>query len=371
MAWGSPKRIVIKVGSALIHDAEGLRRDWLKSLAADVQALRADGVEVVLVSSGAVALARRQFGRMDAALKLEEKQAFAACGQIALMELWADAFTENGTRTPVAQLLLTSGDSEDRRRYLNARATMQTLQSLGAIPIVNENDTVATAELRFGDNDRLAARVAQMIEADLLILLSDVDGLYTADPRSDAKAQHIPEVTRLTPELLAMAGGARSASSNGGMITKLEAARIATASGCRMAITLGAPMHPIARLREGAQATWFIAAGTPANARKGWLSGMIHPSGQMQVDDGAAHALRAGKSLLPAGVKSLSGEFERGDLVEILDAAGQRLAKGLSAYSSADAQKILGRKSAEIAEILGFQGRPALVHADDLVLFTH
>ena len=368
MSWGTYRRIVIKIGSALIADASGARLEWLKSLAADVRALRAEGIEVVLVSSGSVALARQQFNRADASLRLEEKQAFAAIGQITLMQLWQQAFAAEGEAIGVAQLLLTAEDSEDRRRYLNARATIQTLQDLKVLPIVNENDTVATAEIRFGDNDRLAARVAQMVEADLLILLSDIDGFYTADPRSNPDARHIAHVEKLNTEIEAMAGGARSASSNGGMITKLQAARIATSSGCTMAITLGAPLHPIKALRDGARATWFSASETPANARKRWLSGMLHPAGAVLVDAGAVVALRAGKSLLPAGAKAIVGAFERGDLVEILDEEGARIAKGLIAYANDDAQKILGRKSSEIAEIVGFQGRAALVHADDIVL---
>ncbi len=363
MHWRGIQRLVVKVGSALVAGEDGPNAAWMQALAKDARALREAGTEVVFVSSGAVALARRQFGRMGS-LRLEEKQAFAAIGQIQLMRLWREAFAE----IPVAQVLLTAEDSEDRRRYLNARATFETLFELGAVPIVNENDTVATAELRFGDNDRLAARVAQMIGADALVLLSDIDGLYDADPRTNAAARHIAEVPRLTPEIEAMAGGARSASSNGGMVTKLQAARIATASGCHMAITLGAPLHPLRLLQEGARATWFLPEQTPAKARKQWLAGTLHPSGTLVVDAGAASALRAGKSLLPAGVLRLEGRFERGDAVLILDDAGQPLAKGISAYDSQDAQKILGRKTHEVAAIVGFQGRSALVHVDDLAL---
>lgn len=362
MAWGKVKRLVVKIGSALVIDDSGARGAWLQALAEDVQALRAGGTEVILVSSGAVALARRQFGRADT-LKLEEKQAFAAIGQIQLMRLWREAFGEQS----VAQILLTAEDSENRRRYLNARSTLRTLLDLGAVPIVNENDTVATEEIRFGDNDRLAARVAQMVEADALVLLSDIDGLYSADPRLDPAARHRPEVARLTPDILAMAGGARSASSNGGMITKLQAAQIAVESGCRMAITLGAPLHPLRALQQGAKATWFLAGGTPASARKQWLSGTLHAAGALVVDAGAAKALAAGKSLLPAGVTRVEGSFGRGDAVRIIDEAGALLAKGLVAYDSADAQRILGRKLEEIAAIVGFQGRNVLVHADDMV----
>lgn len=362
MAWGKVKRLVVKIGSALVVDAAGARTAWLRALAQDVQSLQAQGTEVILVSSGAVALARHQFGRKDA-LKLEEKQAFAAIGQIQLMRLWREAFAEQ----TVAQILLTAEDSEDRRRYLNARSTLHTLLDLGAIPIVNENDTVATEEIRFGDNDRLAARVAQMVEADTLVLLSDIDGLYSADPRMNPAARHLPEVPQLTPEILAMAGGARSASSNGGMITKLQAAQIAVESGCRMAITLGAPPHPLQSLQAGAKATWFLASGTPASARKQWLSGTLHATGALVVDAGAAKALAAGKSLLPAGVLRVEGSFGRGDAVRILDESGRLLAKGLVAYDHADTQKILGHKLEDIPAIVGFQGRNALVHADDMV----
>jgi glutamate 5-kinase len=365
MSWENHRRVVIKIGSALIADADGVRHAWMQSLAEDVRQLQSEGVEVVLVSSGAVALARQRFNRAEDSLRLEEKQAFAAIGQIALMQHWQQAF---GTAQPVAQVLLTAEDSEDRRRYLNARSTIKTLHSLGVLPIVNENDTVATTEIRFGDNDRLAARIAQMIEADLLVLLSDIDGFYTADPRSNADARHIPRVEKLNAEIETMAGGARSASSNGGMITKLQAARIATGSGCSMVITLGAPTNPIRALRDGARATWFTANETPANARKRWLAGTLHASGAVLVDAGAVVALRKGKSLLPAGAKAIVGAFQRGELVDILDEEGCRIAKGLIAYNSDDAQKILGRKSHEIPELVGFQGRAALIHADDIVL---
>ncbi len=370
----SARRIVIKVGSSLLIDpANGAAHaERLRLLALDAARLHAEKKSVVIVTSGAVALGRRALGLKAGKLKLEEKQAAAAAGQPKLMRAWEDALAHHNL--PVAQALVTFDNTEDRRRWLNARATLETLIERGAIPIVNENDTVATAELRYGDNDRLAARVAQMISADVLVLLSDVDGLYDANPARQRDAKHIPEITRITPEHLAMAGGANEAAGtgSGGMATKLEAARIAMTAGCATAITLGLVSTPeggpIDALAKGARATWFLPELTPETARRQWLAGALNPAGEIIVDDGAAKALRAGKSLLPAGVRSVSGKFDRGDAVAILDAAGVLIARGVAAYSAEDATQLIGAKSADIESILGFRGRPALIHRDDLVL---
>ncbi len=361
-------RIVIKVGSSLIADGNATpRRDWMYSLAADMAALHARGKQVMLVSSGAVALGRAVLGLGNGALKLEEKQAAAACGQIALMEAWQGCFTAHAMHT--AQLLLTLDVSEDRRRYLNARGTLEALLEHQVIPVFNENDTVATAELRVGDNDRLAARVAQMAGADVLVLLSDVDGLYTADPTRDASAEHLAKIEEVDARIQAMAGGARSAVSSGGMQTKIEAATIATGYGCHTLITKGTELHPLRELEAGARHSWFVARTTPHGARKAWIAGTLKPRGELEVDAGAEKALLAGNSLLPVGVCAISGQFERGDAVLIRSAAtGRMLAKGLSAYSSDDAGKILRKNSKEIQVILGYKGRDALVHRDDMVL---
>jgi glutamate 5-kinase len=362
------RRVVIKVGSALLVDAASgnVRREWLDTLAADVAALRARGQEVLLVSSGAIALGRQQLDLGNGRLRLEEKQAAAAVGQIRLAHAWKEVLEQH--RLSVAQILLTFGDTEERRRYLNARATLGTLLKLGAVPVINENDTVATAEIRYGDNDRLAARVAQMMSADCLILLSDVDGLYTADPTRNAGASFVPEVRAITDEIESMAGGATSAVGSGGMATKIAAAKIAVAAGCHMVVALGRELHAVRRIEEGARCTWFFPSASPATVRKQWIAGTLKPAGELYVDDGAAAALSRGKSLLPAGVTKVTGEFERGDAVIVKDAQGREIARGLSAYSSADAERLRGRKSSEIEALLGFQGRDEIVHRDDLVI---
>jgi glutamate 5-kinase len=373
--FASARRIVIKLGSSLLiePDTGQARTERFAAVAADAEALRAEGRAVVLVSSGAVALGRSALGFRSGKLRLEEKQAAAAAGQPLLMRAWADALGARGLAS--AQALLTFEDTERRRRWLNARATLETLLERGAVPIVNENDTVATEEIRYGDNDRLAARVAQMLAADCLVLLSDIDGLYAADPREQPEAPHIPEVRRLTPDIVAMAGGANRIAGvgSGGMATKLEAARIAMTAGCATAITRGdralpGGRGPIGALRDGARATWFIPDITPESARRQWLLGALKPAGAFRVDEGAAKALRSGKSLLPAGLVAVVGRFERGDAVDVEDPAGSVIARGVSAYSSEDAGRLIGRNTSEIEAILGYRGRPALIHVDDLAL---
>ncbi|MDI3307853.1 MAG: glutamate 5-kinase, partial [Acetobacteraceae bacterium] len=324
------------------------------------------GTEVVLVSSGAIALARRALGLTRRRLRLEEKQAAAAVGQIRLAGAWQAALSAH--QLSAAQLLLTLEDSEDRRRYLNARATIGTLLELGCVPVINENDTVATAEIRFGDNDRLAARVAEMIAADVLVLLSDIDGLYTADPRKDPEARHLPVVERVTEEIMAMGGEPPPGYSSGGMRTKLIAARIATGAGCAMAIALGKSPHPLRAIEQGARCTWFLPAPEGRSARKRWIAGSLAPLGVLVVDAGAARALARGSSLLPAGVRGVEGQFHRGDPVSIRDLEGREVARGLSAYDADAARQIAGRRSAEIETILGWHGRDEIVHRDDLVL---
>lgn len=364
----SARRIVVKIGSALVVDdrTAAPRSAWLASVAADVAALRARGAEVVLVSSGAIALARRALALTQKKLRLEEKQAAAAVGQIRLAGAWQEALATHGLNA--AQLLLTLEDSEDRRRYLNARATIGTLLGLNCVPVINENDTVATAEIRFGDNDRLGARVAAMIEADALILLSDIDGLYTADPRKDPAARHLSVVERVTEEIMAMGGEPPPGYSSGGMRTKLIAARIATGAGCAMAIALGTKPHPLRAMQDGARCTWFLPAPEGRTARKRWIAGSLAPLGVLVVDAGAAKALARGSSLLPAGVQSVEGSFQRGDPVSVKDDAGRELARGLSAYDSEAARQIAGHRSAELEEILGWRGRDEIIHRDDLVL---
>jgi glutamate 5-kinase len=364
----SAQRIVIKIGSALVVDETlaAPRAAWLDSVAADILSLRGRGTEVIVVSSGAIALARRTLGLTQKRLRLEEKQAAAAVGQIRLAQAWAQALSAHGM--PAAQLLLTLGDTEDRRRYLNARETLNTLLSLRCIPVINENDTVATAEIRFGDNDRLAARVAEMVQADQLILLSDIDGLYTADPRRDPLAAHIPVVEAITPEIEAMGGEPPPGYSSGGMRTKLAAARIATQAGCAMAIALGHVEHPLQSLERGGRCTWFLPVPEGRTARKRWIGGSLSALGVVTVDAGAAKALANGRSLLPAGVRAVGGTFERGDPVIIVGPDGLALGRGLSAYGSADAERIAGHRSDQIEAILGWRGRDELIHRDDLVL---
>jgi len=362
------QRLVVKIGSALVVDADQAapRAAWLSGVAADIRVLRDRGVDVIVVSSGAIALARRTLRLTRKRLRLEEKQAAAAVGQIQLAQAWTQALSEQGLTA--AQLLLTLDDTEDRRRYLNARATLNTLLGLDCIPVINENDTVATQEIRFGDNDRLAARVAEMVQADQLILLSDIDGLYTADPRRDPSAEHLPVVPVLTPEIEAMGGEPPPGYSSGGMRTKLVAARIATQAGTAMAITRGDVDRPLRALETGGRCTWFLPTPEGRSARKRWIAGSLAPLGTLTVDAGAARALAAGRSLLPAGVRAVGGTFERGDPVLVVGPSGQPIARGLSAYASVDAERIAGHRSDRIEAILGWRGRDEMIHRDDLVL---
>lgn len=360
------KRIVIKLGTSLTTEHCAARQAWMGSLATDIATLHAAGKEIILVSSGAVALGRPLVGLGTGALTLEEKQAAASAGQPLLMQAWQQAFA--GHHIHVAQLLLTLDDSERRRRYLNARATFTTLLEHRLIPIVNENDTVATAELKIGDNDRLAARVAVMVSADALVLFSDIDGLYTADPRTNPQAAHIARIDALTPEILAMGGGAASGMSNGGMKTKLDAAAMALAAGCHMAIARGNMDRPLQALLDGGRASWFVASTKPQIARKHWIATSVSARGAVVVDDGAAAALASGKSLLPAGVKTIEGSFDRGDTISIKTLTGKVLARGITAYGSDEAAKIAGQKTAAIPAILGYNGRDTLIHRDDLAM---
>lgn len=362
---GRAQRLVVKIGSALLVDAKGLRADWLRALCEDVAAARARGTDVVLVSSGAIALGRKVLGLPAGPLRVEQSQAAAAVGQIRLARAYEEALVPHGVTT--AQLLMTLDDTTDRRRYLNSRATMQTLLGLGVVPIVNENDTVATDEIRFGDNDRLAAQIAVTCGADQLLLLSDVDGLYTANPKTDPDARHLPVIDQITPEIEAMGGDPVSGLSKGGMKTKLMAARTAVAGGCAMAIAEGSVLHPLAAVVGGARVSWFLPDTDPQLARKRWIAAM-KPKGEIRVDAGAAEALRNGKSLLPAGVTEVAGRFGRGDPVTVLDNQGGTLASGLVRYSSTEARAIAGHRSAEIATILGYPGRAALIHRDDMVV---
>jgi len=362
------RRIVVKVGSALLVDGETGRvnRAWLETLIADLLRLRKRGQRVILVSSGAIALGRRRLGLKHGTLRLEESQAAAAVGQIRLAHAYKELL--EGCDVTVAQVLLTLEDSERRRRYLNARATLEALLALGALPVINENDTVATAEIRYGDNDRLAARVAQMVGADCLVLLSDVEGLYSADPNREPGARFIHEVPQITPEIEAMAGRSASQVGSGGMTAKIAAARIAVAAGCHMCIAAGVHRHPLRRIEEGADCTWFVPSATPAAARKQWIAGTLRPAGALTIDAGALRALLEGRSLLPAGVTGARGRFDRGDTVSVLAADGAEIARGMVAYSDVDAARIMGRRSSEIADILGFRGRDEMIHRDDLVL---
>ena len=361
------KRIVIKIGSALLVDRKsGLKKAWLDAVCEDIAALRRAGVEVLVVSSGAIAMGRTVLDLPSGILKLEESQAAAAVGQIALARAWTESLSFHSI--VAGQILLTLGDTEERRRYLNGRETMNQLLKLGAVPIINENDTVATTEIRYGDNDRLAARVATMVGADLLVLLSDIDGLYTAPPHLDPDAKLIEEIPAITPEIDAMAGGPASELSRGGMRTKIDAGKIATSAGCAMIIASGKPDHPLALIEAGGRHSWFTASGNPSTARKTWIAGKLQPAGRIRVDEGAEKALFSGKSLLPAGVKALEGDFSRGDTVAIVTMGGTEIARGLSAYDADEARQILGKKSSEIAEILGYAGRSAMVHRDDLVM---
>ncbi|WP_157018431.1 glutamate 5-kinase [Mesorhizobium xinjiangense] len=365
----SYRRITVKIGSALLVDREsGLKREWLASLSSDIAVLAKAGVEVCVVSSGAIALGRTILGLGRRALKLEESQAAAAVGQIALAEAWSDALGRRGLKS--GQVLVTLGDTEERRRYLNARATISTLLKLKAVPVINENDTVATSEIRYGDNDRLAARVATMMGADLLVLLSDIDGLYSAPPGRNPAARFVPVVEHITPDIEAMAGAAASELSRGGMRTKLDAGKIATTAGAAMIITAGTRMNPLAAIDRGERATFFRPSETPVRGYKTWIAGNLEPAGRLVVDEGAVRALLSGKSLLPAGVRAVEGAFSRGDTVAVLAPEGSEVARGLVAYDADDAVKIAGLKSARIAEVLGYEGRAAMIHRDDLVV-TH
>lgn len=361
----SARRLVVKIGSALLVGAAGLKTDWLEALAEDVAAARARGADVILVSSGAIALGRRVLGLPAGTLTLEQSQAAAAVGQIRLARAYEQVLAPHGVTT--AQVLVTLEDTENRRRYLNSRATMETLLGLGVVPIVNENDTVATDEIRFGDNDRLAAQIAVTVGADQLLLLSDVDGFYSANPKQDAAARHMPLITEITPAIEAMAGEAISGVSKGGMKTKLLAAKTAVAGGCALVIMEGSVLRPLSALAAGARCTWFLAQGDPQAARKRWIAAM-KPRGELRLDAGAVAALARGKSLLPAGITGVAGAFGRGDPVSILGPDGAALGKGLVRYTAAEARAIRGHKSGEIAAILGYPGRAALVHRDDMVL---
>ncbi|MFT4250937.1 MAG: glutamate 5-kinase [Caulobacter sp.] len=368
---GQARRIVFKVGSALLVDAATGAADkaWLEAFCADAAALRAAGKQVVVVSSGAGALGRRRLGISGRKATLPEKQAAAAAGQSLLMRAWEEAFEPHGAG--VAQILMTRDDTETRRRWLNARATVETLLSLGVVPVVNENDTVATEEIRYGDNDRLAARVAQLAGADLLVLLSDIDGLYTADPRRDPTATHIARVSEITPEIAGMAEGANQTAGvgTGGMATKIAAARIARAAGCATLITLGSRPRPLAAIEEGAPATLIEAGASPAAAYKAWIAGSLAPQGWVTVDAGAVAALKTGKSLLAAGVRAVEGPFDKGDAVRVRDETGREVARGLVRYDSADALRIAGLRSDAIEAELGFTEGP-MIHADDLAVNT-
>ena len=361
------RRIVVKIGSALLVDARTgtIKASWLASLIDDLADAKVRGADIIVVSSGAIALGRRTLGLPKGKLKLEQSQAAAAVGQIALAQAWSEALR---TRNIVAaQVLVTLTDTEERRRYLNARATLSTLLGQGAVPVINENDTVATSEIRYGDNDRLAARVASMMSADCLVLLSDIDGLYTAPP-GNKDAVFLAEVQEITPEIEAMAGKPVSGVGSGGMITKIEAGKIALGAGCNMVIASGHEMHPLQRIADGERCTWFLAQASALQSRKRWIAGTLQPVGHLVVDEGAVEALSKGKSLLPAGVKRVEGSFTRGDTVSIITARGREIARGLVTYDAADAIRIAGMKSGEIEKILGFRGRDELIHRDDMVL---
>tara|TARA_B100000676_G_scaffold308227_1_gene368545 strand:+ start:1823 stop:2953 length:1131 start_codon:yes stop_codon:yes gene_type:complete len=362
------RRIVIKVGSSLLVDDEQgvIQYEWLAALADDVAQLQARGQEVLIVSSGAIAVGRQYLQFLDGTLKLEEKQAAAATGMLRLAHAYQEELARHDLT--VAQVLLTLDDSENRRRYLNARNTLEVLLRLGVVPLINENDTVATDEIRLGDNDRLGARVAAMVGADTLILLSDVDGLFTADPKINNSATIIPKVLEITPEIEAMAGQAQSNVGTGGMVTKLIAAKIAIDAGCGMVITNGHKLNPIKSVEEGGKCTWFIPKGNPRSSRKHWIAGILNPVGKLSIDDGALRALQSGKSLLPAGVVVIEGEFQKGDVVILVNNDADEIGRGLVAYSAADARLLMGHKSSEIENLLGYRGSDELIHRDNLVL---
>ena len=360
-------RLVLKVGSSILCGEEGVHRDWLASLAGELAALRAKGVEIVIVSSGAIALGRRQL-KLGRGLRLDEKQAASAAGQASLMQAWQTAFAE--TDAVVAQILITLDDTEDRRRYLNARSTFRTLLDLGAIPVVNENDTVATSEIRYGDNDRLAAHAAQLLEADTLLILSDVDGVYDADPRTSDLAKRYDVIEAITPEIENAAAGPNAAAGvgSGGMESKLAAATIAVQTGCAVIIAPGHIDQPLSTVLSGGPATLIRETGSASNARQRWIAGRLKPAGALHIDTGAAKALRDGASLLPAGVVLVDGSFARGDAVSLIDPGGARVGQGLAAYDSDEIERIAGRKSDEIEKLLGYRRRPAVVEKNDMAL---
>jgi len=362
------RRIVVKVGSALLVDtvAGALRRHWLDGLVADIADLYREGRDVLVVSSGAIALGRVVLRLPSNTLKLEEAQGAAAVGQIALARAWSETLGRYGI--VAGQVLLTLQDTEERRRYLNARSTVSKLLEWRSVPVINENDTVATTEIRYGDNDRLAARVATMMSADLLVLLSDVDGLYDRPPDTNANARLVPVVQRITPEVEAMAGASSSMLARGGMVTKIEAGKIATTAGTHMVIASGRVERPLRAIAEGAACTWFLTPANPITARKKWIAGSLEPRGSLTIDAGAVRALRSGKSLLPAGVVKVEGCFERGDAVVVRGPDGTEIGRGLVAYDAADADTIKGRSSADVPSILGYTGRTEMIHRDDLVL---
>src|SRR3989440_6473916 len=362
------RRIVVKVGSSLLVDAAAGRvnETWLASLADDIARLHGEKRDILVVSSGAIALGRSRLKLPPGPLKLEDGQAAAAVGQIALARTWAEALGRHGITA--GQVLLTLGDTEERRRYLNARSTIAKLLEWRAVPVINENDTVATNEIRYGDNDRLAARVATMASADLLILLSDIDGLYDAPPGANPNAKLVPVVESVTSEIEAMAGAAESELSRGGMYTKIEAAKIATTSGTHMLIASGKIEHPLQAIANGGRCTWFLTPANPVTARKRWIAGSLEPKGTLTIDAGAVSALRAGKSLLPAGVIRVDGQFARGDAVLVRGPDTHEIGRGLVAYDAEDAEKIKGRSSPDVMAILGVSGRAEMIHRDDLVV---
>lgn len=362
------KRVVIKIGSSLIADNNlFLKEKWLISLAEDIAFLQKSGIEIIIVSSGAVALGKQSLGIVKRKLKLEEKQAAAACGQIELLKAYKEQFSRHSIS--IAQILLTIDDSENRRRYLNARNTFDTLLERNIIPIVNENDSVATLEIRFGDNDRLAARVSEMVMADLLIIFSDIDGLYDDNPITNKNAKFIPIIENITNEIRDMAGDPTSNVGTGGMVTKIMAAEIATSAGTNVIIAKGVHHHPIKKLLEkDAKYSLFKAKSNPISARKSWIANSLNISGEIIVDDGAKQAIIKGKSLLPVGIKQVAGDFSRGDILKISDLSGNKIAIGISAYSSEDARRIIGKKSSDIADLLGYLGRDEIIHRNDLVV---
>lgn len=368
--FANNRRLVIKVGSSLLIGDDGhVHRDWLQGLVHDVARLHGEGHELLIVSSGAIAIGSTVLDINKRRAKLSDLQAAAAAGQVQLVHAYQEALAAHSI--VAAQVLLTPGDTEDRRRFLNARGTLSRLLQQSVVPIINENDTVATEEIRYGDNDRLAARVSQLVMSDALILLSDIDGLYSADPGEDASAQHVPEVRKISEEIMQAAGETRSDIGSGGMATKVQAARIATHAGCSTVITNGAIERPLSALADGCRHTIFHAQGSPATARKQWLAGVLEVAGELCLDDGAIQALKSGKSLLPVGVTAVGGEFRRGDVLTLMSSDGSEIGRGLAEYDSDEAQSLQGRQSEQIEELLGYRGRSVMVHRDELVLFDN